>query len=95
MKKSDGKELKNLIEKSKTAGMQVEEVIGDAAYSGKVNLEYVKENNIKLISRLNPAISQGTRKKEDEFEFNKDADMFVVSSWTYSNTKSSTREKIR
>ena len=75
--KSDGKELKNLIEKSKTAGMQVEEVIGDTAYSEKANLEYTKENDIKLISKLNPVISQGTRKKEDEFEFNKDAGMFV------------------
>ncbi len=75
--KSDGKELQSLIEKSKSAGMQVDEVIGDTAYSEKSNLEYAKENDIKLISKLNPVISQGTRKNADEFEFNKDADMFV------------------
>lgn len=75
--KSDGKELITLIEKSQEAGVDVNEVIGDAAYSEKKNLEYAKENKIALISRLNPVISQGTRKKEDEFEFNKDADLFV------------------
>ena len=75
--KSDGKELITLIEKSQETGVDVNEVIGDAAYSEKQNLEYAKENKIALISRLNPVISQGTRKKEDEFEFNKDADLFV------------------
>jgi len=75
--KSDGKELITLIEKSQEAGIDVNEVIGDAAYSEKKNLEYAKENKIALISKLNPVISQGTRKKEDEFEFNKDADLFV------------------
>ena len=75
--KSDGKELITLIEKSQEAGVDVNEVIGDAAYSEKKNLEYAKENEIALISKLNPVISQGTRKKEDEFEFNKDAGLFV------------------
>lgn len=75
--KSDGKELITLIEKSQEAGVDVNEVIGDAAYSEKKNLEYAKENKIALISRLNPVISQGKRKKEDEFEFNKDAGLFV------------------
>jgi transposase len=75
--KSDGKELITLIEKSQEAGVDVNEVIGDTAYSEKKNLEYAEENKIALISKLNPVISQGTRKKEDEFEFNKDADLFV------------------
>jgi len=75
--KSDGKELITLIEKSQEAGMELNEVIGDTAYSEKKNLEYTKENKIALISRLNPVISQGKRKKEDEFEFNKDAGLFV------------------
>lgn len=75
--KSDGKELITLIEKSREAGIDVNEVIGDTAYSEKKNLEYTKENKIVLISRLNPVISQGKRKKEDEFEFNKDAGLFV------------------
>ena len=75
--KSDGKELQTLIEKSKNAGMEVETVIGDAAYSEKDNIEYSKGNGIKLVSKLNPLITQGTRKKEDEFEFNKDAGLYV------------------
>jgi transposase len=75
--KSDGKELQTLIEKSQQAGMPVTTVIGDAAYSEKQNISYTKEKEIQLVAKLNPVITQGTRKKEDEFEFNKDAGMFV------------------
>ncbi|WP_121604250.1 IS1182 family transposase [Virgibacillus sp. Bac332] len=75
--KNDGKQLEVLIEKSKEAGMEVKTVIGDAAYSEKGNIEYANENEMKLVAKLNPAVSQGNRKKEDEFEFNKDAGMYV------------------
>jgi hypothetical protein len=49
------------------AGMKVEAVIGDEAYSEKGNIEYTKENEIKLVAKLNPVVTQGNRKKEDEF----------------------------
>jgi Transposase and inactivated derivatives len=75
--KNDGKQLETLIEKSKAAGMQVKTVIGDTAYSEKDNISYAKKNEIKLVSKLNPNITQGTRQKEDEFLFNKDAGMYV------------------
>ncbi len=75
--KNDGKQLETLIEKSIEAGMKVETVIGDTAYSEKGNIEYTNKNKIKLVSKLNPVITQGKRKKEDEFEFNKDAGMYV------------------
>ncbi|MEA3320188.1 MAG: IS1182 family transposase [Bacillota bacterium] len=74
--KSDGKYLPELIEKTIKAGMEVDTAIGDTAYSEKNNISYTKENNIALVSKLNPVI-QGTRTKEDEFEFNKDAGMYV------------------
>jgi hypothetical protein len=75
--KNDGKQLQTLIEKSKEAGIKVETVIGDAAYSEKDNIIYTAENDIKLVAKLNPNITQGTRQKEDEFQFNKDAGMYV------------------
>ena len=75
--KSDGKYLQELIEKSQETGMEIETVIGDAAYSEKNNIHYAKENELQLVSKLNPQITQGTRAKEDEFEFNKDAGMYV------------------
>jgi len=75
--KNDGKRLETLIENSINAGMEVETVIGDAAYSEKGNIEYTKENKIKLVAKLNPSVTQGFRKKEDEFDFNKDAGMYV------------------
>ncbi|WP_159243534.1 IS1182 family transposase [Tenacibaculum maritimum] len=75
--KGDGPILPELIEQSEQRGIDVDTVIGDAAYSGKNNLKLAREKNIKIVARLNPAISQGFRKKEDQFDYNKDADMFV------------------
>ncbi|WP_338652908.1 IS1182 family transposase [Sporosarcina psychrophila] len=75
--KSDGKYLQELIEKSAQTGMTIATVIGDTAYSEKDNLQFTKANNIQLVSKLNPNISEGHRKKEDEFDFNKDAGMYV------------------
>jgi hypothetical protein len=75
--KNDGKQLETLIEKSIEAGMEIETIIGDAAYSEKGNIEYTNQNEIKLVAKLNPSVTQGYRAKEDEFEFNKDAGMYV------------------
>lgn len=75
--KNDGKELKELYQKSKASGMKIDTIIGDSAYSEKANIELAESNEIKLVAKLNPSVSQGTRKKEDEFEFNKDAGMYV------------------
>ena len=74
--KTDGKELPKLVQKSKAAGIQIESVIGDMAYSEKKNIEAAKEGGYELIAKLNPVITQGNRRKEDEFEFNKDAGMY-------------------
>ena len=75
--KNDGKQLEKLIEKSVKTGMEIDTVIGDAAYSEKGNIEYTDKNGLKLVAKLNPSVTQGNRKKEDEFEFNKDAGMYV------------------
>ena len=74
--KPDGKELTLLVQKSRDAGMDVKTVIGDKAYSGKDNIEAAQNDGYELISRLNSAVTQGTRTKEDEFIFNKDAGMY-------------------
>lgn len=75
--KNDGKQLETLIDKSIKAGMNVETIIGDTAYSEKGNIEYANKNGMKLVAKLNPSVTQGYRQKEDEFEFNKDAGMYV------------------
>jgi transposase len=36
-----------------------------------------KIENIKLVAKLNPGVTQGNRQKEDGFQFNKDAGMYV------------------
>ena len=75
--KNDGKEVETLITKSQKAGIKVKTIIGDSAYSEKGNIEFANRNNIKLVAKLNPSVTQGFRKKEDEFQFNKDAEMYV------------------
>lgn len=91
--KSDGKYLQKLIEKSKQVGMVVDTVIGDTAYSEKANIEYTKEEEIALISKLNPAISEGNRKEEDRFEYNKDAGRFVCKAGHLAVRKARTGKK--
>jgi transposase len=75
--KGDGPELAKLLEISKENGIEVDTIIGDAAYSGKENLKITTEQNIQIVAKLNPTITQGNRKDEDKFDYNKDADMFV------------------
>lgn len=75
--KGDGPELPGLLEISQQNGVDVDTIIGDAAYSGKENIKLSGEQNIKIVAKLNPAITQGFRKDEDKFDYNKDADMFV------------------
>ena len=75
--KGDGPELPKLLEISQENGIDVDTIIGDAAYSGKENLKLTSEQNIKVVAPLNPSITQGFRKDEDKFDYNKDADMFV------------------
>lgn len=75
--KGDGPELPKLLEISQNNGIEVDTIIGDSAYSGKENLELTGEQDIKVVAKLNPSITQGFRKDEDLFDYNKDAGMFV------------------
>lgn len=75
--KHDGKELKKLVEKSQANGIEVEAVIGDGAYSEKENIEYCEENNIKLASKLSKFVTHGNSQRNNNFEYNKDAGMYV------------------
>ncbi|MCA0758755.1 IS1182 family transposase [Paenibacillus sp. N4] len=91
--KSDGKQLQTLIEKSRETGMEIDTVIGDTAYSEKDNIQYANQNELQLMAKLNPNITQGTRKKEDEFEFNKDAGMYVCKAGHLAIRKARTGKK--
>ena len=75
--KHDGKELQTLIEKSKEAGIEVEAVIGDAAYSESENIKYCDAENIKLASKLSKMVTHGNSKRNAGFTYNKDAQMYV------------------
>lgn len=75
--KGDGPELPKLLEASQENGMEIDTIIGDAAYSGKENLKLAEKQHIRIVARLNPSITQGFRRDEDKFDYNKDADRFV------------------
>jgi hypothetical protein len=75
--KGDGHELPALLEASQENGIEVNTIIGDAAYSGKENLELASGQDIKIVAKLSPSITQGFRKQENTFDYNKDAGMFV------------------
>ena len=89
--KSDGHYLQELIEKSKATGMEIDTVLGDAAYSGKDNLIYTNQEQIQLIAKLNPILSNGGRTVE--FDFNKDAGMFVCPAGHMATRKARTGKK--
>jgi len=91
--KSDGKYLQELIEKSQETGMEIKTILGDTAYSEKDNIHYAKENVLQLVSKLNPVITDGTRSKEKEFEFNKDAGLFICPAGHLATRKARTGKK--
>jgi hypothetical protein len=74
---ADGKQLPALVEMSQTNGIKVDNIIADTACSSTENLRMAGIENIKLISGMHPCISQGYRKEDDCFEYNKDAAMYV------------------
>lgn len=91
--KGDGPELPKLLELSRDNGIEVDTIIGDSAYSGKENLKLTDEQNIKIVAKLNPSITQGFRKDEERFGYNKDADMFVCPRGPSGHSKSTPGEK--
>lgn len=78
--KGDGPELPALLQSSQENGIEVDTIIGDAAYSGKENLQLAHEQQIKVVAKLNPSVTQGCRTQENAFYYNKDAAMFVCPS---------------
>lgn len=75
--KGDGLQLPALIDKSRENGIDVETVIGDTAYSSDSNLKQAKEEGFTIVAKVNPVISQGHRSESEQWEYNKDAGMYV------------------
>ena len=91
--KHDGKELQTLVEKTQSNGIEVEAVIGDGAYSEKENIEYCEDNEIKLASKLSKSVTHGNGKNKDDFEYNKDAEMYVCKAGHMAIRKAKTGSK--
>lgn len=75
--RGDGAQLPELVEKSRQNGIEVRTVIGDTAYSGDRNLKKAKEEEYRIIAKVNPSISQGFKSESEQWEYNKDAGMYI------------------
>ena len=75
--RGDGPQLPELVEKSRQNGIEVDTVIGDTAYSGDSNLKKAKEEGYRIVAKVNPSISQGSRSESEQWEYNKDAGMYI------------------
>ena len=75
--RGDGPQLPELVEKSRQNGIEVDTVIGDTAYSGDSNLKKAKEEGYRIVAKVNPSISQGFRSESEQWEYNKDAGMYI------------------
>ncbi len=76
--KPDGKELSILVDKMEANGVEVENIVGDGAYSEKDNIKYADQNDIKLVSRLSKTVTEGNKRVNPlEFTYNKDAKMYI------------------
>lgn len=93
--KHDGKELASLVDKTEANGIDVDNIVGDGAYSEKENIEYANENEINLVSKLSKTVSSGNRKNalDGEFSYNKDAKMYVCPAGHMAIHKSKTGAK--
>ena len=72
----DGPQMQTLIDKTINAGIEVDKVIGDTAYSGKYNIEEAAQKGITVYAKLHPHC-YGVRQNDQEFVFNKDANRYV------------------
>lgn len=93
--KHDGKQLQELVRKSQRAGIQVIDIIGDAAYSEKDNIQYADEEDIHLVAKLSKTVThvQSNRTNPNTFEYNKDAGMYVCQAGHMSVKKTNKRPK--
>ncbi|WP_338233243.1 IS1182 family transposase [Companilactobacillus muriivasis] len=91
--KGDGPFLKDLVDQTRENKVEVCEVIGDRAYSGKENMDAAEEKGFVLVSGLHPVMSNGTRKKDELWDFNKDAGMFICPAGNMAYRKSITTSK--
>lgn len=71
---SDGKYLEDLVEQSEANGVQVREVLADAAYGLTTNLEYLKEKEITPYIRPKSLLADAERLEKQGMIYNKDAD---------------------
>jgi hypothetical protein len=85
--KGDVPRLPELVEQSRSNGMEVETLTGDAAYSGKENIRPAQDEQggFEPVAKLNPAISRGFRREDQNFEFNKDAGMFIYPAFRFAH----------
>ena len=88
---ADSKEFESIVEQALDAGVKVEDVSGDKAYSTSDIIKFCKEKNINLISKLKDNVT--TKEYEDEYVwFNKDSDTYVCKNGILSSKRKPKKE---
>lgn len=91
---ADGPQLEGLLEQAEAAGVEINAVIGDTAYSSETNLNICKKKTIPLYSKLHPIISDGTRKDDCGFILNKDSGLMVCPHGIQAKSKTASTYKV-
>lgn len=91
--KNDGPELPALIDKAIEVLPELERVVGDGAYSGQKNLEKAEDEGIKIVSKLNSRLLEGSKYEEKGFSYNKDAEMLVCPAGHMSISKKQVKDR--
>lgn len=66
------------LQASKDEDARVGHKTTDSSFLGyKTHIAMTEGEGVNLVVKLNPSVTQGFRAKEDEFQFNKDAGMYV------------------
>lgn len=78
---------------TEATGMEIDTVFGDAAYSGKDNLIFTNQEQIRLVTPLIPILTNRGLVREKEFDFNEDAGMFACPAGHIATRKARTGKK--
>jgi len=89
--KGDGPELPALLEASQENGIEVNTIIATQPTRERKTLSWPVAG-YKIVAKLSPSITQGFRKEENTFDYNKDAGMLSAGR-TYGYQKSPAGKK--
>lgn len=91
---SDGNYLETLIDQSIENGIEVENVVGDGAYSCGKHIELAEKRGINLVAPVNPILTNAMEQTDKKgFIFNKDSNGYICPNGEHSIRSNSKKGK--